>query len=72
MTPLYITLHHHHNEAGAAFGALQALCGAYPSARFGMVYDPPRWLVYRVHEQHQQGIVLPECVSDGMKGGVPC
>ena len=45
-TPLYITPHHSHTEATAAFGALKALHGAYPALRFGMVYHPPRWLVF--------------------------
>ena len=68
--PLYITPHHVHQSAAAAFGALQALHSAYPRVRFGMVYDAPRWLVYRVHEQHQQGAALPECVSDGLSDGL--
>ena len=67
-TPLYITPHHSHTEATAAFGALKALHGAYPALRFGMVYHPPRWLVFRVHEQGRQAAPLPvpDLLSDGL------
>ncbi|MDO5638597.1 MAG: hypothetical protein Q4G28_01870 [Neisseria sp.] len=64
--PMYITPHHAHDNPAAALGALQALHGKYPLIRFGVVYQSPRWLVYRVHEQHQQGAALPESLSDGL------
>lgn len=68
MNPLYITPHHAHAGFSAASQALDGLAARYPAVRFGMLKDGGQWLVFRIHEQHQQGIAFdaPESVSDGL------
>ena len=72
MNPLYITPHHAHTGFLAACQALDGLADCYPAVRFGMLKDGGRWLVFRIHEQHQQDTAFdapdhaaPESVSDG-------
>ncbi len=62
--PLYIVAHHEHTAISAAFAALQGLAVRYPSVRFGMLTDGSKWLVFRIHEQHQHGQPLPPVLPE--------
>lgn len=58
--PLYIVPHREYLSAQSAVTVLRTLRASYPSIRFGMLYSgrDTAWLVFRVHEQHQQGYAL--------------
>lgn len=54
--PLYLVAQHGHDSLVSAYSALQSLSEAYPSVRFGLFQNGGKWLVFRVHEQHQQAL----------------
>lgn len=66
--PLYITPHYRYPDLSSATALLHSLSGKYPAVRFGLVLDGSTWLVFRIHEQHQQGRPLSE--PQGMEGAL--
>lgn len=52
--PLYLVPQHGHQSLRGAYSALECLAAAYPAVRFGLFRNGGKWLVFRVHEQHQQ------------------